>query len=524
MEDPKPVDLDVLYAQVQALENARKQLEGARPGAGQGVRRLAHALRRYCLHIGLSELATAAAMVERSDELTGTLDVLIERLHAATARKRVRSVEILVVTAEAADAELLGEALAAPNRVVTTVASRAAAWRALEERHVAAVFLDIAIAEEDGRDLLLEIRDESRYALLPVILVADEECPGSPVECVALGADSILHRPLRAEEASIVAFTALRRSALLSSETHRDSLTGLPNRTAFEEDFQQWQVRAARSSQPNSLGFLDLDHFKEVNDSFGHDIGDKVLCVTAEIIANTLRESDILARWGGEEFMALFPESTEAQARQALKRALHALRRARIEVRDGEHVSMSFSAGVTQVEPDEALDEAILRADRYLYLAKAAGRNHVLSAGVAKEPPSPLILYADDDRSSSLLVVELLSRQGFRVLHFEDGASLLQAAEDATPDLILLDVRMPIMDGYAVLEELRRRPGLADVPVVLITAAGSEAGLVRGFRLGADEYIEKPIAPTTFLARIFRLMKSTLKGSASAPRVAEAEQ
>ncbi len=175
----------------------------------------------------------------------------------------------------------------------------------------------------------------------------------------------------------------------LQTQASVDALTGVFNRRGLETGFAQEQARAQRHGRPMSLLILDLDHFKRINDTFGHHAGDQVLRETCTRLQQTLRGADLLGRWGGEEFVVIAPESDEIAA-QLLAEKL----RLSIGARPFPTVGGVFvSIGVAQWQPDETLDALCARADRALYAAKGGGRNRVavFSALAAATPGLRLV-------------------------------------------------------------------------------------------------------------------------------------
>ncbi len=157
----------------------------------------------------------------------------------------------------------------------------------------------------------------------------------------------------------------------------RDDLTGLVNRRHMAELAEREQRRALRSGRAPCLCLVDVDHFKRINDRHGHAAGDEALRAFARHAAAALRETDVLARWGGEEFLVLLPDTPPQEARQGFERLRRLLAR---DETWGEqaHLRVSFSAGLTAWRPDEPLRDALARADRALYEAKAGGRDRLV--------------------------------------------------------------------------------------------------------------------------------------------------
>jgi diguanylate cyclase (GGDEF)-like protein len=155
-----------------------------------------------------------------------------------------------------------------------------------------------------------------------------------------------------------------------------DSLTGLVNRRAFFERTESARMLATRVRKPIALMMLDIDHFKRLNDRFGHATGDEALCVFAATAQATLREHDIMGRLGGEEFALVLPATDREGALQAAERLRVAVAEARVPA-GADDCTMTVSIGVVLIDPNEHINAALARADHALYAAKSAGRNRI---------------------------------------------------------------------------------------------------------------------------------------------------
>jgi diguanylate cyclase (GGDEF)-like protein len=167
--------------------------------------------------------------------------------------------------------------------------------------------------------------------------------------------------------------------ALVQRIAMQDELTGLPNRRHMQQWMGQVLARERRSGQPAALALIDLDHFKRINDVHGHETGDQALIIFAQEARSLLRETDLLARWGGEEFLLGMPDTLP-------ETALLALERLRDRLSDPgtwsacPQARVTFSAGLTQALPGQGLERLLVRADAALYEAKRQGRNRVVQA------------------------------------------------------------------------------------------------------------------------------------------------
>jgi diguanylate cyclase len=181
----------------------------------------------------------------------------------------------------------------------------------------------------------------------------------------------------RASEAEAT-ISALQRELDESSRQMRhDALTGVLNRRGFEESFERETARARRRRSPLCLALLDLDNFKKLNDTFGHETGDQALVHLADVVRENLRPQDTIARYGGEEFILLYPDATPDQTQAALVRLQRELTRNFFLAKQNKTL-ITFSAGVTEWAPGETLEAAAKRADAAMHEAKRAGKNRVV--------------------------------------------------------------------------------------------------------------------------------------------------
>jgi diguanylate cyclase (GGDEF)-like protein len=178
------------------------------------------------------------------------------------------------------------------------------------------------------------------------------------------------------------ALSSIRLLALARERALRDGLTGIYNRRFLDELFPKQLALARRTSRPLSVLMLDLDHFKGCNDTYGHDVGDRVLCAFVRVLQEEARTSDSLVRYGGEEFLMLLPDTDEQGAAAFAERIRRAVeRRAFSELGVPNAISLRCSIGVSStLSHGDSQSELILAADRALYLAKQQGRNRVVVA------------------------------------------------------------------------------------------------------------------------------------------------
>jgi diguanylate cyclase (GGDEF)-like protein len=183
--------------------------------------------------------------------------------------------------------------------------------------------------------------------------------------------------------ATILAVTIVRRAQRLLYLASRDRLTGLFNRGHFDRTLVGSMESAARDGQPLSLALLDIDHFKLVNDTHGHAVGDRVLIQVADLLARAMRRTDMVARYGGEEFVILMPGTSRDDALMAVEELRREIAASPIRLSDDESLSLNFSAGIAGIPSDSSVvtpKELLTRADDRLLAAKRAGRARCIGA------------------------------------------------------------------------------------------------------------------------------------------------
>lgn len=513
MDELKSWYREQLAARIDALEAAEEALRANGIAEARGtIQRIAHSLRGSGATYGFPRITESAAELEDASDpdLSARLSDLLQVLRDVHRHGETTPLGVLLIDDDPEVDRILSHHLASESREIHVARTAKEAEQILANEEIDLVVLDLVLPDTDGRNLLMRLRERPSTASLPVIVLSVKGTALAKSECFALGADEFFEKPFDADTFATAVAAKLQRSRETTRESRRDPLTGLPNRAAFHEAFERWRALARRRNEPLSIGFIDLDRFKGVNDAYGHTAGDEVLRQAARIVSASLRQSDLVARWGGEEFVVLFPNTGSEGALRALEKARHRFREHGF-VAARSPFQLTFSAGVAPVLPDDEVDAAVARADYYLYLAKSTGRDRVVSDHADPPRPRRRILIAEDDELVARFVGHRLSEEGFEIVHCADGGSAARtiAANGSDPgiSLVILDVLLPEIDGFELLRRIRGSSAMGSVPVIVLTVMGSEEDIVRGLSLGADDYVVKPFSPTELLARVHRLLE-----------------
>lgn len=268
------------------------------------------------------------------------------------------------------------------------------------------VIMDVEMPGLNGFETTMLMREILGETWVPIIFTTTRDDDGSVLAGIEAGGDDYLVKPISRSvlKAKIIAMHRIaemqrqltRLNEQLSKLSHYDELTGLSNRRAFTHRAQQSLLEHSRHQQPSSLLMIDVDHFKQFNDYYGHPAGDRCLRIIAEQMRKTLtRSSDIIARYGGEEFIVFMP-NTAIQAALAIGEKLRvAVLEAGIEHKESSvssYVTISVGASQYDVKIHGSLERLILDADNNLYAAKHQGRNRVVAGERINESHSVVSL------------------------------------------------------------------------------------------------------------------------------------
>ena len=303
--------------------------------------------------------------------------------------------------------------------------------------------------------------------------------------------------------------TARQRAAReqqLKDELYRDPLTGIYNRRYYEEV-------ARKTIGPAGVALMDVDDFKICNDTYGHYAGDMALKTVANTIQSCIRKSDLLIRYGGDEFLLVLPGIPSDILQAKLEQIRAAVQQATVP--GYSHFRLSLSIGGTMQAITDPMENAVRRADRLMYQAKCRKNAVTVEVpGCSLAAPEKLlqeksqILLVDDSKLNRMILAEILG-DGYHILEAENGQECLEKlrAEARNIALVLLDINMPVMDGFEVLKAMNANHTIEDIPVIMISSEDSDAAIRRSYELGASDYVNRP-----FDARIvYRRVTNTIK-------------
>ena len=290
--------------------------------------------------------------------------------------------KILVVDDENLIRQLMS-ALLAEQGEVKLAESGQQALQMIEADKPDLVILDVQMPDIDGYEVCRRLKANPETAALPVVFLTANNSNKDEEHGLEVGATDFIRKPIspqivRTRVANILKLQAATRQLELLAST--DPLTGAYNRRHFIDAGNNEILRSQRYQHAITVLMLDIDHFKAVNDTYGHGIGDDALKETVRVIADTLRGEDTLGRIGGEEFAVLLPETDAARAALLAERIREAISRIVIKTPESD-LTFTMSIGLTEgKDGDKSIEDMLKRADEGLYQAKEQGRNRVIIA------------------------------------------------------------------------------------------------------------------------------------------------
>ena len=292
-----------------------------------------------------------------------------------------------------------------------------------------------------------------------------------------------------------------------NEKLYTDVLTGIYNRRFFEEEIKNMEDEAG-------IAVIDLDDFKLHNDTYGHSAGDAALITTANIIKKYIRKTDILIRYGGDEFLLILPSIKKHIFEDKLKLIQEKIHDAVVPNYEKMQLSVSIGGAIFR---EGNIEDAVASADRQMYIAKNY-KNMVVTEwdenGKKKEENSASeklkqqILIVDDSEINREILKEIL-KEDYRILEAANGEECLEQLEryGTGISLVLLDIVMPEMDGFEVLAAMNQNHWIEDIPVIMISSEDSDSYIRRAYEMGVSDYISRPFDAKIVYQRVLNMIK-----------------
>lgn len=304
---------------------------------------------------------------------------LVDKLDALTSSTPPQPYRVLIIDDSASLAQYFAAVLEQGGMVVQVVNHPMEVLGPLHEFAPDLILIDVYMPECTGLELARVIRQLEEFVSVPIVYLSAEIDLDKQLSAMSLGGDDFLTKPIKPEHLVSSVTTRIQRSRLLRSFMVRDSLTGLLNHTTIKDNLEREVARAKRQKTPLAYAMIDIDYFKKVNDTYGHSAGDRVLKSLSRLLKQRLRETDVIGRYGGEEFAVIMSGTEGHAAMKVLDEIREAFSRLK-HLADRKEFSVTFSCGVADVAFFRNAIKLGDAADKALYQAKHAGRDRTVLA------------------------------------------------------------------------------------------------------------------------------------------------
>ena len=323
----------------------------------------------------------AAVRAGGEEFLTGTLEAssLLEKIEVLTCVAQYEPYKVLIIDDSRAQVTHTERLLNSAGIVTRTLLDPIQAMAELADFQPDLIILDMYMPGCTGTELAKVIRHNDRYVSVPIIYLSAEDDLDKQLDAMSEGGDDFLTKPIKPRHLITTVRNRAARARNLKARMVRDSLTGLYNHTHILQLLEDCSFRARRENQSLCFAMLDIDHFKKVNDTYGHSTGDEVLRSIARTIKGQLRNIDRVFHYGGEEFLVLLSNTDREAAGmigERLRQSAHELAYPLLD----HSLELTISLGCSTLLPAESADSLLRRADNALYVAKREGRNRLAMA------------------------------------------------------------------------------------------------------------------------------------------------
>lgn len=307
---------------------------------------------------------------------------LLDQLDKLTNETKVDPLHIVIVEDSATQSLYYSSILERAGMETTVVNNPMEILSVMADVSADMILMDMYMPKCNGMQMAKVIRQFPAYASIPIVFLSAETEIERQLDALSLGADDFLTKPINPPH--LVRSVAIRaeRARILRTFMTTDNLTGLLNHTRIKEQLAHEVARAERKGTPLSFAMIDIDHFKSVNDTHGHPVGDRVIKNLARVLQQRLRRSDSIGRYGGEEFAVVLPDADPALAHSIIDEIRANFSVIRQHSVKGDF-SVSFSCGISSYPLISDATTIALEADKALYVAKGKGRNCVVRADLA---------------------------------------------------------------------------------------------------------------------------------------------
>ncbi|HYI68466.1 MAG TPA: PleD family two-component system response regulator [Skermanella sp.] len=391
-----PTTMHIPIVMITALSDAADRVRGLEAGADDFLTKPVNDIALFARVRSLVRLKMMMDEWRLRETTSGQFGILDQTM--TVKNETAANARVLVIEDSPIDLDKIAETLRRDTDSVVAADTSAKALELGMSEDFELIIVSLTLLHEDGLRLCSQLRSHERTRQAPILLIADEGDLSRVAKGLELGANDYLLKPIDRNELLARVRTQVRRKRYHEKLRHNyeqslsmaltDSLTGVFNRRYVSAHLPRLMERSWESQKPVAILMFDIDHFKTVNDTYGHGVGDEVLREVANRTNRNLRNFDLVARYGGEEFIVVMPDTDRDAAYAVAERLRRRVGEETFAVStQAAEITVTISIGVAVVDGVGDTADAILkRADDALYQAKRSGRNRTVASGVAEAP------------------------------------------------------------------------------------------------------------------------------------------
>ncbi len=499
--------IDILPKKIKALKVSLNYLDTNGDQALETIKNILHNIKNTARSYGYNEIGQIAEEIDHyeGDDLVRALNKFINELESVLGEQEVQKPTILIIDDDDLTTELVKTVLAPEGYRVIVAESSHKAHLKLAENRIDMVIMDIVLPDADGRSLMEDLKSQKDTLGIPVLVLSEETNPSVQKECLEIGAREFIVKPFeinRLVESVQEHFPAER-------ETNEHLFSGTISKNGMIKKFKIEKTRASKNSY-YSLAIIKIDNFQSIKYEYGQKVANQILNQYAEWIDQRINIKKYICQWYTDEFVLFLPQCKEEGVGQKIKGLLDFIKDHQSKFEDVK-LENTFSAGCRQFDYDSYIEDAYVSVVNIVNEAEKHGGSQILCSHKCGPLPIHQVLLAEEDQIVSSLIIHRLERENYKVEHIKSGPEVLEKLR-ANPSfsIVILDVKLPEMGGFEIIEKIRNDPRTKNIPVIILTAMGKEHDVIHGLEIGANDYMLKPFSPRELLARVQRFVRQAV--------------
>ncbi len=461
------------------------------------IKRIAHSLRGSSALYGYREISEKAVTVEEAmgeEFIQNTFDFInyLEKVTLVTPPR------ILLLEDGESIQQLLQEIFSDCNYEFIHASTTTMALETLKTEKISLIITDFILPDADGRYLIRQLKQDPQKMNIPIVVISNKIEEQVKRECFLWGAEFFYTKPFDHNEFKSTITKILRRiSASADSSQHL-----FTDKITFEKEYQE----LLNHNQNSYLVLIELIHCHDALMHYGLQTSKDFINKFANLIDEKLGDALLLMKWNMNQLLGLYKPDESLTNYDAINN-LHVIgQQSFFELPDQEKRSFAFCSSMVSIQSKFMFDELLGALEHGLLDAKTDSTHLLETLVLDSLYKQKKILCVEDDEIIGSFLVQRLSRTGIEIDLVTDGRSAVDQVLQKPYSLVILDIKLPHMDGFKVLENIRRNFDSKKLPVILLTSMGSEKDIARGFELGANDYIQKPFSPYDLIARASKLL------------------